>query len=97
MQLVVIDDEVLAQQRQWGNCASRFEIGERTAEVRSLGEDRQGARAATRVGVHDRGEVGILVKAAGRRRAALELGDHGDPGADERGAEAVCREELTGV
>ena len=48
--LVGVDDEVLAQDRQDGRAARRAQVVERAAEVRPLGEDRQGDGAAALVG-----------------------------------------------
>ena len=88
VQLVDVDDEVLAQQRQPAGPTREEQVIERAAEVGLLGEDRRGDGAATLIGRDDLLEVGRAVQRPGRRRAPLELGDHADAGCGERCAEA---------
>ena len=66
VELVAVDDEVLAQHRQLGGRDRLAQVVERAAEVRALGEDRQRRRAAALVGLDD----------VGHRRA---LADHARP------------------
>ena len=68
--------------------ASRAQVLERAVEVRPLGQHRHGDRAAALVGAHDLRELGPRTQLARRRRAALELRDHADPGSHQRLAEA---------
>ena len=69
VQLVGVDDEVLAQQRQRAGRARRAEVRERAAEVRPLGEHRDRDRAAALVGGHDLAR-GRAPRAAARPRAS---------------------------
>ena len=80
MQLVGIDDEVLAQARKLAHLPGESQVIERAAEVRSVGEHRQGDGASACVGAHDLRQVGLLAQHAGRGGAALELGDDADAG-----------------
>ena len=56
VELVRVDREVLAQDRQLGGGARLAQVGQRAAEVGLLGEDRDGGRAAALVGEHDLGD-----------------------------------------
>ena len=64
VELVGVDREVLAQDRQLGGRARLAQVGERAAEVRLLGEHRHGRRAAALVGAHDLGAAGALADRA---------------------------------
>ena len=57
VELVAVDDEVLAQDGQLGRRARLAQVVERAAEVERLGEDRQRGRAAALVGLHDLGHA----------------------------------------
>ena len=70
VQLVGIDDEVLAQQRQSAGLAGDAQILERAAEVGSLGEHRQRVSAAALVGARDLG-AGRRPRAACPPRASV--------------------------
>ena len=76
--LVGVDDEVLAQDRQLRRRARLAQVVERAAEVERLGEDRQRRGAAALVGRTIVGDGRALADLARRRRAALVLGDHRD-------------------
>ena len=76
--LVRVDREVLAQDRDVGDAAGLREVVERAAEVERLGEDRQRGRAAALVGPDDLRDARALADGARGRRAALVLGDQGD-------------------
>jgi hypothetical protein len=82
--LVGVDHEVLAQDRQGRRGAGLLEVGERAAEVRALGEDRPRGGAAALVGLGDLGDGRARADLAGRRRAALVLGDDRHARAHER-------------
>jgi hypothetical protein len=56
--LVAIDDEVLAQDRQLAGRAGRAQIVEASAEERAVGEDRERLRAARGVGARGGGRIG---------------------------------------
>src|SRR5215218_3596442 len=84
VELVGVDDEVLAQDRQLGRRERLAQVVERAAEVERLGQDRQRGRAAALVGLDDLGDRRALADHAGRRRAALVLGDQRHAGARER-------------
>ena len=60
------------------------EVLERAAEARSLGQHRQRRRAAALVGADDVLQLEIVADHAGRRRAALVLGDHRQAGPGQR-------------
>ena len=90
IQLVGIDDEVLAQQRQPAGRASGAQILERAVEVGTLGQHRQRVRAAALVCARDLRKVGVLAQRARRGRASLELRDHADP----RPAECLAQAAL---
>ena len=77
--LVGIDDEVLAQERQPGRSPGGGEILERPAEVRPLGQDRERGRAPALVRGHDLLECRPVAQRARRRRAALVLGHQRQP------------------
>jgi hypothetical protein len=80
VELVGIDDEVLAQDRQVAGVAGGAQVLERPAEVALVGEHRERRRAAALVGAHlgRDGSRGGDIPGAGR--AALELGDQREPG-----------------
>src|SRR6185312_2093825 len=84
VELIVVDDEVLAQDRQARRLARLAQILERPAEVRTLGQDRQRGGAGALVGTDDLRHGRALADRARRRRAALVLGDHADAGMHER-------------
>ena len=85
VELVRVDDEVLAQHRQVRGRARRVQVVERAAEVERLGEDRQRGGAAALVGAaRSSSTVEPSRIAPGRRRAALVLGDHRDAGPQQR-------------
>ena len=85
VELVAVDDEVLAQDRQAGGRARRAQVVERAAEVRLLGQDRERRRAAALVGARrPRATSAPGADVAGARRAALELGDQREPGPGQR-------------
>src|SRR5207237_459103 len=71
VQLVLIDDEVLAQDRQSARPAGEAQILERAIEMRRLGQHRQRTRAATLVRAYDFGDLGARAQRAGGGRAAL--------------------------
>ena len=73
--LHLVDREVLAQHRNRARVPSRLEIGDRTSEVRRVGEDAQRRRAARGVGRSERGGIQVRGEVALRRRPALDLGD----------------------
>ena len=60
VELVGVDREVLAQDRQVGGGARLAQVVERAAEVGLLGEDRERRRAAALVGAHDLGAARAL-------------------------------------
>ena len=78
--LVGVDDEVLAEDRQHRGGARLTQVVERAAEVRPLGEDRQCRGAAALVGADDVGDGRAGADLARARRAALVLGDERDAG-----------------
>ena len=84
VELVGVDDEVLAQDRQVGGGERLPEVVERPAEVERLGEDRQRGRAAALVGLDDLRDGRALADQPGRRRAALVLGDQRHAGPRQR-------------
>ena len=84
VELVGVDDEVLAQDRQRRSRARRPQIVERSAEARPLGEDRQRCRAAALVAADDVLEPQVRSDHAGGWRAPLVLGDHRQPRLGER-------------
>ena len=88
IQLVGVDDEVLAQHRQLARRARGVQILERAFEVGPLGQHRQRIRAAALVRASDLREVGVLAQLARRGRASLELGDHADLRPAQRVAQA---------
>ena len=69
VELVGVDDEVLAQQRQLAGRARHAQILQRAVEVRTLGQHRDRARAAALVGAHQLAQVGRS-RAARRPRAS---------------------------
>ena len=69
VQLVVVDDEVLAQDRQRAGGARRAQVLERAAEVGALGQHRQRARAAALIGAR-RSRARSAPRAASRPRAS---------------------------
>ena len=85
VELVGVDDEVLADDRQAAGGAGRAQVLQRAAEVRLVGEHRERRRAAALVGA-DLGGDGRRVGGdlAGAGRAPLELGDQREPGAHQR-------------
>ena len=70
VELVGIDDEVLADDRQVAGRAGGAQVGQRAAEMRFVGEDREGGRPAPLVGGDLGGEVDLLRARAGRRWAS---------------------------
>lgn len=81
--LVGVDDEVLAQQRGVDRGADGAQIGQAAAETPFFGEDADGAGTTTCVGPgQDRG-VGDVGQLALAGAATLDLGDHADPGGAE--------------
>ena len=84
VELVRLDDEVLAQHRQVRRRAGGAQVVERAAEVERLGEDAQRRGAAGLVGGHDLLDGDALADRARGRRAALVLRDHADPRLAER-------------
>ena len=88
VELVGVDDEVLAQDRQVGGRARRLQVLERAAEVRLLGEDRDRRGAAALVGADDarrRVAPSRIVPADGERRLCSAITEM--PGRGERLAE----------
>ena len=94
--LHLVDREVLAQHRQLGVLAGDLQIGDGTAEVRRVGEHREGGRAAVLVRLGRRGRIEVEGERTLRRRTTLDLGDHRDVavGAAERTAERAGRRRL---
>ncbi len=78
--LVRLDDEVLAQDRQPRDAARAPQVVERAAEAGRLGEDRERGGAAALVGADHVLELEVLADHAGRGRAALVLGDQRESG-----------------
>jgi hypothetical protein len=78
--LVGVDHEVLAEDRQTGAPVRELEIGERAPEAVLLGENRQRGGATALIGRDDVVEGELFADHSGRRRAALVLGDHAQPG-----------------
>ena len=68
-------DEVLAQHGKRHSGPNRFEVGERTAELATLGEHADRARAAELIAAGERSRVGDLRERAARRTGSLDLGD----------------------
>src|SRR5881227_2440594 len=81
--LIGVDDEVLAKDRQAGRRTRLAQVGERAAEVVGLGEDRQRRGAAALVGADDIFDGRALADGARRGRTALVLGDDRDARARE--------------
>ena len=73
--LVGVDREVLAQERQVAGAAGLAQVVERAAEMGLLGEHRQGGGAAALVGAHEVGAARSLADRPRRRGAPLVLGD----------------------
>ena len=89
--------EVLADHGQAARVAGLLEVGDGPAEVGLVREHRQTRRTArfVRRGQHRRVEPDVQVTL--RRRAPLDLGDHGEFGmAGQRGAESAGRSEARG-
>ena len=84
VELVRVDREVLAQDRQLGGGARLAQVRERPAEVRLLGEDRDRRRAAALVGDHDVRAAPAVADRPRRGRAALVLRDHRRAGTRQR-------------
>ena len=84
VQLVRIDDEVLAEDRQLARLAGGAQVVERAAEALLLGQDRERRGAAPLVGADPIDDLGRGGDVAGARRAALELGDHREARANQR-------------
>ena len=83
-ELVAVDDEVLAQDRERRSPRARRAGRRATRRSVLLGEDRERGRAAALVGADDPATVAPARISPARRRAALELGDHGGARARER-------------
>src|SRR4029077_12524857 len=84
VELIAIDDEVLADDRQAAGSPGGAQVLERAAEVRLVGQDRERGGAAALVGADlaiDGRRGGDLT---GAGRAALELGDQGEARAHQR-------------
>ena len=75
VELVRVDDEVLAQDRNRHRGAHRTQILERAAEEALVGEHRDRGGAGGRVAARDRDRIVRLAQHALRGRAALALGD----------------------
>ena len=74
-ELILSDDEVLAQQRH-GDCrADLREVIEAAVEERRLGQHRNRRRARRCIGGRVRGRIVVLAQDALRRRPPLALGD----------------------
>ncbi len=84
VELVGVDDEVLAQDRQRRRPARLAQVVEAAAEVERLGQHRQRGGAAALVGADDVAHGRPGADLPGRRRAALVLGDQRDAGAQQR-------------
>ena len=76
--LVVVDDEVLAQDGQAAGLAGLDEVGVMTAKVALIGQDRHRGGAVGRIDLPDSEGRCTWADLATRRRAAFELGDHID-------------------
>ena len=76
VQLVGVEDEVLAQDRQLAGRAGDAQILQRALEMRSLREHGQRARPPALIRAHDALDVRALAQRPRRGGAPLELGDH---------------------
>ena len=77
-ELVLVDDEVLAKQRQLRRGPRGAQVLQRAAEAAVLGQDRERRRTAPLVGRDQVGDLGAGPDLAGARRSPLELGDQRD-------------------
>ena len=88
--LVLVDEEVLAQQRDRDRGADAGEVREVALEVGGVGQDAQAGGAVGLVGPGDRDRVEVVADDPGRGAGLLDLGDQPDrPRAGERGAEVA--------
>ncbi len=76
--LVLGDDEVLAEQRQGHGARDIAQVIERAVEERGLGQDRDRRGAGALVGGGDGHRMVVRAEHAAGRRAPLALGNHAD-------------------
>src|SRR5260221_10943415 len=99
--LIRVEHEVLAQDRQAAGGARGDKIGVVALEMRRVGQHRETTRAALRIGRRQRDGVEIGADQPAARRGALDLGDEPvAPGGErsfERGDEAARRRRLARV
>jgi hypothetical protein len=74
--LVGIDDEILAQHRQLASFARLLQVGWRALEERPVGEHAQARGAVPRVGRGDVGRYEVLAQHATARAGLLDFGNH---------------------
>ena len=86
-QVLLGREEPLREQRQRRRRARRTQVVPRAAEA-LVDEDRDRGRAGALVRGGERCRIGVGTQVAGRRRAALHLGDRGQPGPAQRVREA---------
>ena len=92
--LVGVDDEVLAQQRQIDDAPDGFEVGEATLEKRRVGEHRQRPCAPVRIGARDRHRIEVGADHAARGRRLFNLGDDRATRTRQRRREATARSTI---
>ncbi|OQC18656.1 MAG: hypothetical protein BWX70_03449 [Verrucomicrobia bacterium ADurb.Bin070] len=87
--LIGVDNEILAQHRQRRGVAGLLEVGGRAFEEGGLGQDRERGGPAVGIGAGDGGGSEIGADVAARGRGALEFRDHVHAGRVERGGETA--------
>src|SRR6516162_9581219 len=73
--LVGVEDEVLAQHRQFSAAAGCAQILVTALEIGGIGQHREAARAPRRIGTRQAGRVEIAANQSGAWRGLLDLGD----------------------
>ncbi len=87
--LIGIEDEVLAEDREVGNAAGAFQVLGGALEEGGFGEDGEGGGAARFVGGGKIGGIEIGADVAEGGGGALDFGDDADAGTGEGGGEAA--------
>ena len=77
--LDLVDDEVLAEDRERAGGAGTLQVVDRSAEERAIGEHGEASRPTLGVSLGGRRRIEIRRQLALRRRAALDLRHHGEP------------------
>jgi len=73
--LVGVEDEVLAQDRQFGMATGRPQIVVAALEIRPVSQHRKAARPACRIGTRQARRIEIAADQPGAGRSLLDLGD----------------------